>query len=57
MDGDEELDWEAISAQVEDGDEEPDWEAIGARVEAFELENPEEVAALAAASAGAVRSS
>ena len=57
MDGDEELDWEAISAQVEDGDEEPDWEAIGAGLEAFELENPEEVAALAAVRAGAVLSS
>ena len=49
MDGDEELDWEAISAQVEDGDEEPDWEAIGARLDEFDLkdaEDAEEVAAV-----------
>ena len=36
------------SSQVEDGDGEPDWEAIAAQMEPFELENPEEVAALAA---------
>ena len=31
-----------------DGEVEPDWEALAAEVEAFELENPEEAAELAA---------
>ena len=45
MDGDEELDWEAILAQMDAGDGELDWDAIGARLDAFDLEDAEEVAA------------